>query len=190
MVSASGVAAPIVEPKLQTVSEESDDANEKLLKRARSTAYRYLTIRPRSSVEVERKLHDRKFPPDIVSSVIAHLIKLDYLNDEQFARQWAASRVRSRGFGRRRLEQELRSKGISRGTIKDTLDALFEEAPEADVARKEAAKKLRTLTRFEPEVRRRRLAGFLERKGYSSEIIRTILRSIRLNPDSGQVRSI
>ena len=179
MVAASGVAAPIVEQKLQAVSEESDDANEKLLKRARSTAYRYLTIRPRSSVEVEHKLHERKFPPDIVSSVIAHLIKLGYLNDEQFARQWAASRVRSRGFGRRRLEQELRSKGISRDTIKDTLDALFEEAPEADVARKEAAKKLRTLTRFEPEVRRRRLAGFLERKGYSSEIIRNVLRSVR-----------
>lgn len=190
MVAASGVAAPIVTPKFQAVSEESDDANERLLKRARNTAYRYLTIRPRSSVEVERKLREKNFPPDIVSSVIAHLIKLDYLNDEQFARQWAASRVRGRGFGRRRLEQELRSKGISRDTIKETLDALFEEAPEAEVARKEAAKKLRTLTRFEPEVRRRRLAGFLERKGFTSEIIRTILRSIRLNPDSGQVRSI
>jgi len=151
---------------------------DKGLKRAKNTAYRYLTIRPRSRVEVERKLQDREFPPDIVSSVIDHLIKLGYLNDEQFARQWAASRVRSRGFGRRRLEQELRSKGVSRDTIKETLGALFEDGSEAEVARKEADKKLRTLTRFEPGVRRRRLAGFLERKGFSSEIIRTILRTV------------
>jgi regulatory protein len=151
---------------------------DKVLKRARNSAYRYLTIRPRSCVEVERKLQDREFPPDIVSSVIDYLIKLGYLNDEQFARQWAASRVRSRGFGRRRLEQELRSKGVSSVTIKETLGALFEDAPEAEVARKEADKKLRTLTRFGPEVRRRRLAGFLERKGFSSEIIRTILRTV------------
>ncbi|NTW57770.1 MAG: regulatory protein RecX [Nitrospirae bacterium] len=150
----------------------------KVLKQARNSAYRYLTIRPRSCVEVEQKLRDWNFPPDIVSSVIDHLIKLGYLNDEQFARQWAASRVRSRGFGRRRLEQELRNKGISRDTIKETLSTLFEDVPEAEVARKEAAKKLRTLTRFEPEVRRRRLAGFLERKGFSSEIIRAILRTV------------
>jgi regulatory protein len=151
---------------------------DKVLKRARNSAYRYLTIRPRSCVEVEQKLRDRNFPPDIVSSIIDHLIKLGYLNDEQFARQWAASRVRSRGFGRRRLEQELRNKGISRDTIKGTLSTLFEDVPEAEVACKEAAKKLRTLTRFESEVRRRRLAGFLERKGFSSEIIRTILRTV------------
>jgi regulatory protein len=126
-----------------------------------------------------RKLQDRAFPPDIVSSVVDHLIKLGYLNDEHFARQWAAGRVRSRGFGRRRLEQELRNKGISCDTIKETLNTLFEDASEAEVARKEADKKLRTLIRFGPEVRRRRLAGFLERKGFTSEIIRTILRSVR-----------
>jgi regulatory protein len=151
---------------------------DKGLKRAKNTAYRYLTIRPRSRVEVERKLQEREFPPDIISSVIDHLIKLGYLNDEQFARQWAASRVRSRGLGRRRLEQELRSKGVSRDTIKETLGTLFEDGSEVEVARKEADKKLRTLIRFETVVRRRRLAGFLERKGFSSEIIRTILRTV------------
>jgi regulatory protein len=152
---------------------------DKELKRAKNTAYRYLTIRPRSRIEVQTKLRDREFPRDIISSVIDHLIKLGYLNDEQFAQQWAASRVRSRGFGRRRIEQELRTKGIDRDTVKEVLGNLFEESPEADIARKEADKKLKTLSRFEPEVRRRRLAGFLERKGFSSGTIRDILRSVR-----------
>lgn len=169
-----GASGPTVE-----VPEEQDDANEKLLKRARNTAYRYLTIRSRSRSEVAQKLRDREFPPDIISSVIDHLIKLGYLNDEQFARDWAASRVRSRGFGRRRLEQELRIKGIGSDIIRDTLGTLFEDSSEADIARKEADRKLKTLARFEPEVRRRRLAGFLERKGFSSETIRAILRSVR-----------
>jgi len=155
------------------------DQDEKELKRARNTAYRYLTIRPRSRAEVEQKLRDREFPPDTVASVIEHLLRLGYLNDEQFARQWAAGRVRSRGFGRRRVEQELRQKGIGRDIIRDTLTGLFEEAPELDVARKEADRKLRTLARLEPEVRRRRLAGFLERKGFSPEIIRTIIRTVK-----------
>ena len=177
MVAPPGIPAATVETP--QVPDDPEAAKSKLLKRAKNTAYHYLTIRPRSRLEVESKLRDREFPPDIISSVIDHLIRLGYLNDVQFARQWAASRVRSRGFGRRRLAQELRIKGIGSDTVKETLSRLFEDEPEADVARKEADKKLKSLTRFEPEVRRRRLAGFLERKGFSSDIIRTILRTVR-----------
>jgi regulatory protein len=157
----------------------SAEPEDKQLKRAKNTAYRYLTIRPRSRKELANKLQDKEFSDDIITAVLEHVTRLGYLDDVKFAAQWAASRVRSRGFGRRRLEQELRIKGISSDIIKATLNTLFEEAPETETARKEAEKKLKTLTRFEHEVRRRRLAGFLERKGFSSDIIRTILRSIR-----------
>lgn len=174
-----GISCTTVEPEMQAVPDGPDDANDKLLKRAKNSAYRYLTIRPRSRRELADKLRDREFSDHIVDAVLEHVTRLGYLDDGKFAAQWAAGRIRGRGFGRRRLEQELRTKGISRDIIKVTLDTLFEEAPEAKTARKEAEKKLRTLTRFEPEVRRRRLAGFLERKGFSSEIIRTILRTMQ-----------
>ena len=104
---------------------------------------------------------------------------MGYLDDARFAEQWARSRARVRGFGRRRIEQELRSKGIDRGTARDALERFFEDSSESEIARKEAEKKLKSLSRFEPEVRRRRLAGFLERKGFSSEIIRSILHSVQ-----------
>ena len=179
MTVAPGIPGPTVEPQTQVVSEEPDDAGEKLLKRAKNTAYRQLTIRPRSRKELADKLRDREFDEHTISVVLEHVTRLGYLDDVKFAAQWAAGRIRHRGFGRRRLEQELRIKGISREIITETLNTLFEEAPEAETARKEAEKKLRTLTRFEPEVRRRRLAGFLERKGFSSEIIRSILHAVR-----------
>ena len=149
------------------------------LKRAKNVAYRYLALRPRSRAEVEKKLRDREFTAEVVSSVVDHLLRLRYLNDEEFARQWAAGRVRSRGFGRRRIEQELRLRGVGRETIAAALEGLFDERSETDLARREAEKKLRTLTRFEPEVRKRRLAGFLERKGFSSGIIRGILGTLK-----------
>jgi regulatory protein len=154
------------------------DQAEKETKRARNAAYRYLTVRSRSRAEVEQKLRELAYPPDIVSAVIEHLLRLGYLNDEHFARQWAAGRVRTRGFGRRRIEQELRNKGISREVISAAIADLFSDEPEIDVARREAEKKLRTLGRFEPEVRRRRLAGHLERKGFSSEIIRSVMKGV------------
>ncbi len=160
-------------------AEAATELPEKVLTRARNSAYRYLTLRPRSRFEVEQKLCDREFPPDIIASVLSHLEQFGYLNDEEFARQWAASRVRTRGFGRRRIEHELRSKGVSAGIIRETVAALLEEAPEAEVARREAEKKLRTLSRFEPEVRKRRIAGHLERKGFPSDVIMSIVRMIK-----------
>lgn len=154
------------------------DQKEKEIKQAKNAAYRYLTIRSRSRREIEKKLSDRGFPADTVRSVLAHLDHLGYVNDASFARQWAANRQRTSGFGRLRIERELRAKGIDRDIVRETLESLVEEHPEADTARREAEKKRRTMDRLEPVVRRRRLAGFLERKGYSSETIRAVLRDV------------
>jgi regulatory protein len=151
---------------------------EKELTRANNAAYRLLTYRPRSQVELEVKLRDRGFPEPVVQEVITSLVRLGYVNDREFARQWAAGRIRLRGFGRRRIEQELRNKGISRDVIQETLREVFEDSPEADIAQQEAEKKLRSLTRFAPEVRRRRLAGHLERRGFPSETIYDVLRRV------------
>ena len=151
---------------------------EKTLARARNTAYRLLTYRARSRKELEEKLKDRDFSDAVIEAVIAGLARLGYINDQEFARQWAAGRIRLRGFGRRRIEQELRNKGISRDVVRETLREVFEDAPEADIAQQEAEKKLRSLARLAPEVRRRRLAGHLERRGFSSGTIYDVLRRV------------
>jgi regulatory protein len=157
---------------------EPSDEQKKELTRARNTAYRYLSIRARSRSEIEAKLRDKEFSDEVIESVMSGLVRLGYINDERFAEQWASSRMRTRGFGKRRVEQELRLKGVSRDTIHQAVQTVFGEQPEEELARKEAMKKLRTLTRFEPEVQKRRLAGHLERKGFSSGVIGSILRKM------------
>ncbi len=151
--------------------------NKKELLRAKNAAYRLLTYRPRSRAEVEAKILVKGFPDAVVREVLIDLERLGFVNDRQFAEQWAASRVRLRGFGRRRIEQELRNKGVSRDITRGVLGQIFEDLSEADIAQREADKKLKSLARFDPETRRRRLAGFLERKGFSPEIIHAILRT-------------
>ncbi len=164
-----------LQPALGTEGQ-ADISCEKGLLRAKNAAYRLLTCRPRSRAEVEAKLLDKRFPDTVIRAVLIDLERLGYVDDRKFAEQWAASRVRLRGFGRRRIEQELRSKGVSRDIIRGALGQIFEDLPEADIAQREADKRLKSLARFDPETRRRRLAGFLERKGFSPEIIHAILR--------------
>jgi regulatory protein len=156
-------------------SEESDEKN---LARAKSTAYRYLTYRPRSTKELLDKLSEKKFDVAVINAVLADLTRLGYLDDAQFAAQWASSRLRLRGFGRRRIEQELKQKGVDQEIIRGALAIAIPPEDEIEAARSFAERKLRTMKSFEPEVRRRRLAGFLERKGFSYDIIREMLSHI------------
>ena len=158
---------------------ETDDSRAKQLTRAKNSAYRLLTYRPRSRAELEQKLSDREFPPDIVSAVMAHLVQFGYIDDHKFSRQWAAARVRSRGYGRRRIEQELRQKGIDRETIREAVDEAVPAEDEREAANKAAEKKLKSMKSIEPFAKKRRLAGFLERKGFSGDIISSILRTVR-----------
>ena len=149
--------------------------DDKELTRARNTAYRLLTYRPRSRAELIQKLQDKEFDDAVVEAVVVDLVRLGYVNDRQFAEQWASSRVRLRAFGRRRIEQELRRKGVDREIIGEALAAVFGAAPELGTAMSAAEKKLNTMRSADRETRRRRLAGFLERKGYTFEIIRRVI---------------
>lgn len=155
------------------------DLNGKELTRARTAAYRLLTYRPRSHAELEQKLREKGFKEAVIEAVLADLERLGYVNDRQFAGQWAAGRLRLRGFGRRRIEQELRRKGISQEVIREAISEAVPPDDEREAAVRAAEKKLRTMLSVGPDVRRRRLAGFLERKGFSSEITRSILNMIK-----------
>ena len=150
--------------------------NDKEYARAKDIAYRYLSYRPRSHAEVEKKLRDRGFGDVIVRKVLSDLVRFAYVDDEKFADQWAQSRVRLRGLGRRRIERELRDKGIDRETVRRALDGALTTDVEAETARRAAERKLMSMRTLDGETRRRRLAGFLERKGFSFEVIRHILK--------------
>ena len=154
----------------------SAELEEKIVTRAKNTAYRLLTYRPRSRAELIQKLRDREFDAAVVEAVVSDLVRLGYVDDRQFAEQWASSRVRLRAFGRRRIELELRNKGVDREIIEEALAAVFGAEPELGTAMSAAEKKLNTMRSTDRETRRRRLAGFLERKGYSFEVIRRVVK--------------
>jgi len=152
------------------------DENDKECTRAKNIAYRYLSYRPRSHAEVVKKLRDQGFGDDTVRTVLSNLIRLQYVDDERFADQWAQSRVRLRGLGRRRIERELRDKGVDRETARRALDGVLTADLEIETARRAVERKLASMRALDRETRRRRLAGFLERKGFSFAVIRHFLK--------------
>jgi regulatory protein len=112
-----------------------------------------------------------------VDAAIERLRAAGLLDDSAFARQFARSRVLGAGQSRRRVQQELYKRGVDREAIDGAVEEVFvdEQVDETELVEQAARKKLRTLERLDPAVRRRRLYGFLARRGYDGDAIRGVM---------------
>lgn len=103
------------------------------------------------------------------------LRSLHYLNNETFARSWALGRAQDRGYGPKRIEQELKSKGIDHSLIRDVLRETFDEVDETAQAKRLLTKHFKDGDLTELKTLRR-AAAFLQRRGYSSKVVLNLLR--------------
>lgn len=154
-----------------------------LYRRAREKAVRLLAIRPRTTAELRGRLRRSGVTGDLMRTVINDLTAARYLDDLAFARAWVTGRMTSRLFGLRRLRWELRQKGLPPPIIEQAIRETFgEESPsdaEEQRARAVIARRLPPYRRLAPEVRARRLAGLLARRGFASTTIARVLRTTR-----------
>jgi regulatory protein len=141
-----------------------------------NAALALLALRGRTVREVRGALRRRGYAADEIAETIGRLTDARYLDDAGFARNWVAARAQRNGIGPIRLTRELRAKGIADAEIAAALDALADEWDPAAAADAAARRKARSLAGLPPEVARRRLAGHLERRGFSPEIIVAMCR--------------
>jgi regulatory protein len=141
--------------------------------RATTAALRLLALRPRSIREVSDRLRQRGYSQQAIEAAVAKLEGWRYVDDADFARFWVENREQHKPRGRRLLEQELRRKGVDRETVRDAIDAA--ELDELGSAMEQGRAKLRTYSGLEPRVVRRRLGGYLARRGYDVETVRRVL---------------
>lgn len=144
---------------------------------------RFLSYRPRSIKEVKESLEKKstkggsatggKAEREVIEKVIALLIEQKFLNDEEFARAWIDSRLRSRPKALSILKQELSQKGIGREIIENVI-------PERKVTDTESIKPLiekakRKYAGLDPKERKQKMANYLARRGYSWDIIAPLI---------------
>ena len=128
----------------------------------------------KSTRDLGRWLARREHALEDVGAVIARLTELGLLDDAAFALAFARSRATARGMSRRRIQAELAKRGVARELVDAAIAEVMtdESVDERAMVEAAAAKKLRTLAKLEPDVQRRRLYGFLARKGYAPDLVR------------------
>lgn len=140
-----------------------------------------LALRSRSTRELSRALVRKGEDAEHVDHAIERLTTQGLLDDAAFAESFARSRVIGAKESRRRVQQGLAKRGIPRVVSDAAIDAVMrdEEVDAQAMVLEAARKKLRALATLEPGVRRRRLYGFLARRGHDADDIRRVMHELR-----------
>ena len=147
------------------------------MEKAKSDALRLLSFRPRSVAELRQRLKLKKYPESIIAPVIELLQKQHLLDDEKFAKLFANSRVNSRPAGKRQIELDLKKKGLPGDLIRRTMESLT-DYDEKKTARDLVRRKKQKMSGVSDEKKKARLFGFLQRRGFSSGVIFSVLSEL------------
>lgn len=177
-----------------TASEIEKFATESQFGKAYERSLNYVMIRPRSEKEIKdyltrtflypkpksylNKNGESVFKKQDVDKVKVHAMidrvmerlgEKGYINDAGFAKAWIASRQLTKKSSKRRLEQELRAKGVDPEIIATELQS--ETVTERENL-KEAIIKKRRLPKYQDEVK---LTQYLLRQGFNYDDIKSEL---------------
>lgn len=136
----------------------------------REAAARLLTSRALSARQLRDKLLEKEYPPDMVESAILWMQEHGMLDDSAYA-EMIARQYQKKGYGVKRIQQELRRRGISQ---EDAETALQSIAPDQQQTLRLLEKYIRGDVSLSEQIRRG--AAALARRGFLWSEIREALR--------------
>ena len=155
--------------------------------RAQDLALSMLARRELSRREVAAKLQQAGLGDEVVEGTLSWLEERGYVDDRRFASAYMGERLKA-GWGRRRIAAELLKKGVAGEIVRgEAWDEVLQEqglSSEGEAAVALARKRFGGLLAADPETGKRRLAGFLARRGHDWEDIAKITRLVCADVDS------
>ncbi|HTO90541.1 MAG TPA: regulatory protein RecX [Candidatus Sulfotelmatobacter sp.] len=154
-----------------------------MIAEAREAALRLLDRQRRTRGDLARRLRDKGYEPSTIAETLDRLAEVGLVDDVEYARAYIAGRWGRRAAGWRKLEQDLRGRGVSAGDIAAARERFAAEQGEAGpvdesaAARRVVQQAARRYASLDPRTRRQRLTALLLRRGFSYETIEQIVRA-------------
>ena len=163
----AGRARAEIAPERATSIDDAREAALQLLDRARRTRF-----------DLGRRLKDKGYASATVAEALDRLAAVGLIDDVEYARAFLASRWSRRSAGWRRLELELRRRGVAAADVAAARARLEAEVGASDdlaAARRVVSQVARRYAGLDPRVRRQRLYALLARRGFDGDAIRRAL---------------
>ncbi len=150
--------------------------------KARATAYRFLSTRPRTEFEIRKRLAESDFPEVRIAETIDQLKQSGLINDEDFAGMFVRDALRRRSYGPRVLRRKMALVGLSSNLIEEALHNELDPDTEERKAT-EAAHKFMKRARMKrldkkDQAGRAKLGAFLARRGFSWNVISSVFKCL------------
>ena len=146
------------------------DQTKDILRRAAS----FCAYQERTQREVRERLGEWEVFGDEAEEMIAWLIEQNYLNEERFAKTFAGSKFRVKRWGRHKIRQHLKQRGITGYNLEQAMKEI-----EPDDYRQTLIdlleKKKRSLQGESPLVMKQKLVRYAISKGYESEMVWAVI---------------
>jgi regulatory protein len=140
-------------------------------------ALNLLSYKARSRAEMRARLMEKDWAKEaVVDQVIARLEELGYLNDEDFATNFANSRLTTKPVGRTRLRRDLQRKKLPSETIESALDGAYEQHSEEELIDRAISKRVRSKGAPATREEAKKLFDYLIRRGFSYDLV---IRKVR-----------
>ncbi|MFN0119115.1 MAG: regulatory protein RecX [Blastocatellia bacterium] len=144
-----------------------DQVYEKTLARA----FRLLAAKPRTIAELRERLGEKPWTDAAaIERVIARLLELGYLNDEDFAAGYTRAKLSAKPLGPRRLRQDLQRKKVDAETAGQAIENAYEGNREEELIDRALARRLRLKGKPQSREEAGKLLDHLLRLGFSYDL--------------------
>lgn len=166
---------------LKVDMEVNDDFIENILmaeeeNKALDYALNLLTYRQRSEKEIYDSLKRKGYIVEHIENVISSCKDKNYINDKNFAKSFINDKINLNKHGPERIKHELRLKGVSKEIINEVLD--YDRNDQYRLAKEVADKKMYSYRNDDKNAVYRKMSGFLQRRGFSYDVISKVVREI------------
>jgi regulatory protein len=148
---------------------------EKLETRARNVLLHQLARSAKSTSQLRKILEQREIPTEIAEMVLERFTEVGLIDDAAYAETIVNSRRNFKGLAKSAIKRELNEKGVDQALVEEAISGITAE-DDFESAKDLAVRRYRQMAHLQKDVRTRRLAGYLQRKGYASSAVFAAIR--------------
>jgi regulatory protein len=148
-------------------------------KQALAKAESFCVYQERSQKEVRYKLVEWGMRGDELEEIITDLIINNFLNEERFAKSYASGKFNIKHWGRVKIKQGLKLKGVPDKILQKAIYSIDED-DYLQTIEKLAVKKAESLGENDAFKRKNKLMSYLQAKGFETDLILLVLKASNL----------
>jgi len=148
------------------------------LQKAKDYAYRLLSRKSYSEKAMKEKLESR-FSIKISEKVIKNLKKQKYINDKTLLLEYAKNKIQLKPMGPFKLQQDLISKKFNIDQVKKTVEKIFQEFNEYELAKQVFEKRFKNIKKTKDIKVLNKVKNYLMSHGFNISIAIKIIEEIK-----------